>query len=81
MATKEITDTWQIIPDTNTVKLWNGGDQCFLITPSGFSEESRRYIVVDIGPYDDAGSTQYMSNGDLKRVFGLIVEQPEFDKI
>lgn len=74
-------DTWQIIPATNTVKLWDGNDQCFLITPSGFSDESRRYIVVDIGPYDDAGGTQYMSKEQLKGRFGLIAEQPEFDKL
>lgn len=74
-------DTWQILPDVSTVKLWNGDDQCFLITPSGFSEESRRYIVLDIGPYDDAGGTQYMSKEDLKKTFGLIADQPEFDKL
>lgn len=74
-------DTWQIMPDTNTVKLWDGNDQCLLITASGFSDECKRYIVIDLGPYDDAGGTLYMSKDQLKERFGLIADQPEFDKL
>lgn len=70
---------FEIVKDNNICTIANGEDEVYHIIPSGFSDEDDRYMVIDGGPHWN-GSVVYMNKDMILREYGILINQPEFDK-